>query len=420
MNKTCATIALCVAAVATTASGQVLYEDTKLLPSDGAGFDEFGGSIAIDNGVIAVGASGNDGKVTGSVYLFDASTGGQLFKLHANDGAEYDLFGHSIALDNGVVAIGARGDHDDFLDPFTGSAYLFDASTGAQLFKLAASDGEQGDEFGVSIAIGDGVVAVGVPGDDDNGRDSGSVYVFEVSTGAYLFKLLASDRVESDRFGVSVAIDNGVVAVGAFGNYDDITATGSAYLFDASTGAQLFKLVASDGAGRDSFGNSIALANGVVAVGAVANDDNGIDSGSAYLFDASTGKQLAKLLPSDGAEDDWFGGSIAIDNGVAVVSAIGDDDNGDRSGSAYVFDVTTLPCPGDIANELGELNPDGTVSFGDFMAMLTLVGPCPGMTPGCDGDIADNFGTPAPPGGPDGMVGFGDFLALLGLVGPCP
>ncbi len=75
------------------------------------------------------------------------------------------------------------------------------------------------------------------------------------------------------------------------------------------------------------------------------------------------------------------------------------------------------PCPGDIADDFGTLNGgDGMVSFGDFLALLGLIGPCPGGTPGCIGDIADDFGSL----GSDGMVSFGDFLALLGLIGPCP
>ncbi len=74
-------------------------------------------------------------------------------------------------------------------------------------------------------------------------------------------------------------------------------------------------------------------------------------------------------------------------------------------------------CPGDIADDFGTLGGDGMVSFGDFLALLGLVGPCPGGIPGCVGDIADDFGTL---NGGDGMVSFGDFLALLGLVGPCP
>lgn len=75
-----------------------------------------------------------------------------------------------------------------------------------------------------------------------------------------------------------------------------------------------------------------------------------------------------------------------------------------------------LACPGDIADDFGGLGPDGQVSFGDFLALLGLIGPCPGGVPGCVGDIADDFGTL----NPDGSVGFGDFLALLSVVGPCP
>lgn len=81
-----------------------------------------------------------------------------------------------------------------------------------------------------------------------------------------------------------------------------------------------------------------------------------------------------------------------------------------------VGDTTAPPCPGDFADDFGTPGSDGQVSFGDFLALLGLVGPCPGGMPGCPGDIADDFGTP----GGDGQVSFGDFLALLGMVGPCP
>ncbi len=84
---------------------------------------------------------------------------------------------------------------------------------------------------------------------------------------------------------------------------------------------------------------------------------------------------------------------------------------------SVMLEAFEIVCPGDIADDFGTLGGDGMVSFGDFLALLGLVGPCPGGTPGCPGDIADDFGTL---NGGDGMVSFGDFLALLGLVGPCP
>ena len=79
-------------------------------------------------------------------------------------------------------------------------------------------------------------------------------------------------------------------------------------------------------------------------------------------------------------------------------------------------DACEAACVGDIADDFGTLGSDDQVSFGDFLALLGLIGPCPGGTPGCTGDIADDFGTV----GGDGQVSFGDFLALLGLIGPCP
>jgi hypothetical protein len=87
----------------------------------------------------------------------------------------------------------------------------------------------------------------------------------------------------------------------------------------------------------------------------------------------------------------------------------GTDDN------AY-FDAIIGSCTGDIADDFGTPGPDGQVSFGDFLALLGLIGPCPSNNPGgCPGDIADDFGTL----GGDGRVSFGDFLALLGRIGPC-
>ena len=82
---------------------------------------------------------------------------------------------------------------------------------------------------------------------------------------------------------------------------------------------------------------------------------------------------------------------------------------------AGITTAVVSACTGDFADDFGTIGSDGQVSFGDFLALLGLIGPCPGGT-GCVGDIADDFGTL----GADGQVSFGDFLALLGLIGPCP
>ena len=327
--------------IAMPAASQTINEDLKLTASDAATADNFGSAIAIDNGIVAVGMYLDDenGTNSGSAYLFDASTGKQLFKLLPDDGDADDWFGYSIAIDNGIVAVGAHKHNDNGID--SGSAYLFNASSGMQIFKLLPSDGAEGDGFGKSIDIDNGVVAIGSMRDDDNGTNSGSAYLFDAYTGTQLLKLIPNEDTAYDNFGWSISIDNGIVAVGSLGDDANGPDSGSAYLFDASVGTQLFKLLPSDGTAFDNFGSSIAIDNGIVAVGANRDDDNGGYSGSAYLFDANTGDQSFKLSPSDSASDDYFGYSIAIDNGIVAVGSRINSVFENRPGSAYLFDAST-------------------------------------------------------------------------------
>ena len=146
-------------------------------------------------------------------------------------------------------------------------------------------------------------------------------------------KLMASDGYSNAYMGETIAIDNGIVAIGAYGNKDFGYNSGTAYLFDAVTGSQLFKLSPGDGVEWGYFGYSIDIDNGIVVVGAYGDDDNGSGSGSVYLFDADTGLQTAKLLPDDGMDLDYFGISVAIDNGIIAVGAFNDEANGYNSGS---------------------------------------------------------------------------------------
>jgi hypothetical protein len=320
------------------AFGQTL-EDFKILPSDGGANQETGYATAIDGGIIVVGARQDDdsGAASGSVYLFDSATGAQLVKLLANDGASGDQFGFSVSLSNGIVAVGAPYDDDRGLD--SGAVYLFDALTGVQLAKIVPNDGWAGDEFGFDVAIDGGTVAIGAKRDDDNGQDSGSLYLYDVASAALIVKVLPNDGAADDNFGEAVDLDQGVVSVGAHGDDDRGFLSGSAYLFDANTGAQLAKLLASDGSSNDFFGSAIAIDGGIVAVGAWSDSLFFDHSGSVYLFDAGTGIQTAKLVPADGDDRDHFGISIALDSGIVAIGADGDDDNAFNSGSAYLYDA---------------------------------------------------------------------------------
>ncbi|MFB3138316.1 MAG: FG-GAP repeat protein, partial [Phycisphaerales bacterium] len=91
-----------------------------------------------------------------------------------------------------------------------------------------------------------------------------------------------------------------------------VLSTAPAY---ADLGDQLFKLLADDGAADDFFGLSVAISGttAIVGVPQIFSDGNG----SAYLFDTTTGRQIAKLLPDDGAAEDEFGRSVAISGSTA-------------------------------------------------------------------------------------------------------
>ena len=135
-------------------------------------------------------------------------------------------------------------------------------------------------------------------------------------------KLLASDGTPNDLFGSSVSISGDTALIGAWGD----NASGSAYVFTRSGGVwtQQAKLLASDGAMFDGFGWSVSLSGDTALIGAPFRYDNGdFFSGSVYVFTRSGGvwTQQAKLLPSDGAAYDRFGGSVSLIGDTALIGA---------------------------------------------------------------------------------------------------
>ncbi|MED6334909.1 MAG: FG-GAP repeat protein, partial [Planctomycetota bacterium] len=70
------------------------------------------------------------------------------------------------------------------------------------------------------------------------------------------------------------------------------------------------KLLASDGVQSGNFGRSVAISGDTALIGA-RDDDNGLYAGAAYVFDLTTGQQVAKLLAEDGEEFDHFGDAVA-------------------------------------------------------------------------------------------------------------
>jgi len=345
-----------------TRSGETWARQATLFAGDGTAGDHFGysASLSADGATALIGAYGDDdnGSKSGSAYVFTNSGGewSQQAKLTAGDGAPGNNFGYSASLsaDGATALIGAEGDDDN--GSKSGSAYVFTHSGGdwSQQAKVIAGDGAPGDNFGTSVSLSaDGATAlIGAEGDDDNGTAAGSAYLFTYSGGewsqqAKLFG--ANSGATSPLFGDSVFLsaDGSTALIGSYWDDDLGTNSGSAYIFthNGATWSQQAKLIASDGAANDYFGHGIFLsADGSTAlIGAYGDDDNGSKSGSAYVFTYSGGiwTQQAKLTAGDGAENDNFGNSVALsaDGSTALIGAYGDDDRGLDSGSAYMLPV---------------------------------------------------------------------------------
>ena len=330
-------------------------ETAKLIASDGDESDLFGRSVSVSGNIAIVGAYEHDenGENSGAVYVFekDDSTGywNETAKLTASDGDVDDTFGRSISISGNIAIVGANQNDDN--GTYSGSVYVYerDGNTGYwnETAKLTASDAEAYDEFGIGVSISGNIVIISAY-DDDNGDYSGSVYVFEKDelTGSWqeTAKLVASDGAEYDSFGRSVSLSGTTAIVGAYLDDDKGTSSGSAYVFekDDSTGdwKEISKLTASDGQQYDNFGHSVSVSGNTAIVGAFQDDDNGDNSGSAYVYekDDFTGSwiETSKLSASDGALDDEFGFSVSVSGNVAIIGSYYDDSN-NGYGSTYVY-----------------------------------------------------------------------------------
>ncbi len=340
--------------------------ETKITSSDSdeAANDWFGYSVSmsIDGNTVVVGASLDDeqGNNSGSAYIYKWNgVSWAETKITPSDGlvSDYDNFGNSVSMsgDGHTVVVGANGDPNQGSD--SGSVYIYkwNGVSWAET-KITPSDGPVSDYdyFGNSVSTsGDGnMVVVGAFGDHDQNNKSGSAYIYKWDGDSWVeTKITPSDGAESDYFGLSVSMsgDGNMVVVGAPQNDDQGNSSGSTYIYKWNdTSWAETKITASDGAESDCFGVSVSTSGdgNTVVVGAFEDGDQGYSSGSAYIYKWN-GVSWAetKITASDKTEYDYFGESISMSgNGnIIVVGAYGDDDQGDRSGSVYIYNRLSTP-----------------------------------------------------------------------------
>jgi hypothetical protein len=275
-------------------------------------------------------------------------------RLLANDGVSQDNMGFSVAVSGDTAVVGAPADAVNSKNR-QGSVYVYvrSGTSWTQQQKLLASDGAANDEFGYSVGIVGDTIAVGRHNTQTGvNRTRGAVYIFK-RTGATWAEqqiLTASDGVEGDIFGTSLALENDTLIIGAQQkNIGSNFFQGAAYIFTRATSstsfAQQARLTANDGGFADIFGYAVAVSGDTAIVGAVGGAGSGAASGRGwayvYVRSGSSWTQQQKLLASDGASGDAFGYSVGVSGETAIIGARADVvGSSGEVGSAYVFTRT--------------------------------------------------------------------------------
>jgi hypothetical protein len=310
-------------------------EEAKLLPSTGSATDEFGFAVDISGDVALVGAPGDSSGGAAFVFRYDGSTWNEEDRFLPSSGLPDLEFGAAVSIDGNVAVIGALRDNSAAVFRFDGSAWSEDEV-------LVPSDG--GSAFGRSVSVSGDVIVVGDDTDSDLGFLVGSAYVFRFDGAAWVEeeKLVASDWAEGEQFGYDVAVRGNEVVVGVPHFIAFPGPAGAAYVFrfDGMNWVEDDKLVSSDGEALDRFGNSVGISGDRIVVGAPTDDDQGLASGVVFLFSRSDSGwvETDKLLASDGVTGNWYGWDVDFVAGVAIASALFEDQLGESAGAAYLFE----------------------------------------------------------------------------------
>ncbi len=328
-------------------------ERLKLMPSNGEAGDFFGADVSLSGDVLVVGADGHDSASDyGSAYIFYRNEGGadawgEVKETPAHNPGDY--FGNAVSVNGDTVVVGAV--EDDTRGTNAGAAFVYQRDWGGadnwgEVAKLIASDGQPYDYFSEhAVSICGDTIVIGAPQEDEMGSNAGAIYIYERNWSG------------PDSWG------------------------------------EVAKRTANDGEAGAGLGAQVSVSGDAIVAGARWDDNaGGIDAGAAYVFYRNwhapdNWGPAAKLIASDAETGDQLGRSVSVNGDTIWGGAWHEDQNGVDSGSAYVF---SLP-----ASATGDLNCDGLINNGDidpFVLAVTDTAAYIAAYPDCDPYLADcNF-----------------------------
>jgi hypothetical protein len=348
----------------------------------------YGNAIALTAQFAAIGDRSSPGwpSQQGAVYVFRRIRGTwvEWDKLARSDGVLGTDFGAAVAMTPTRMLVGAPTD-------FQGAVYVFkrhgDEWYEVDVLRPPDAVPPRVGLFGSAVALSGNVAAIGQP-DGTPPFNPGEVHVYEWR-GRWRREaiLTASDGMPADLLGESLALSGDLLVAGAPGSSCP-WCSHAVYVFSRARGSweEVARLMPPPGSEKSLFGESVAVAGDIIAVGGPAQDEiGGEEAGSVYVFRRSAdGWNLEAMLSSADYQDShrqWFGTAVAVHGDTLVVGARGDDeanpdpDPWDRwsPGAVYIF---RRSAQGQWVQERKLMRPDAASRFdAAFGSALAIGGP---------------------------------------------
>lgn len=313
-----------------------------------------------------------------AVYPITIDPWVQKAKIVPADLSGGEHFGTSIVIDGDTAFIGA---------PLSSAVYVYKhvGDSWIQEDKLVVEVGDSYG-FGFSIAVDGNTLLIGAPF-TQNYRGTAFVFMHNGTEWIQRARLVAADKSAVDRFGYAVALEGDTALISAPYTDDNGVASGSTYVFERSgtVWQQTAKLIPADNAVDDHFGFSISVEGNRVLIGALT------DYGTVYEYRrnaASEWVEYTTLVPEDTVYNNRFGNHVKLVGNMAIVGAYEDDEGELLAGSVYIFEYSN-----GLWTQQAKLIPAGIRTFSyfgtsfDFSDDILLVG-----APG-DRGIDDDYGS---------------------------
>lgn len=272
-----------------------------------------GESIAVG----ASGAACESGTECGAVHMFrlNGTVWVEEQRIIPTDEMPTQFFGHAVALDGEILAVGKPYDNC-YAGSRCGMVvvYHFNGHQWIEIERITPSEPVAHGRFGSSVSIDGDVIGIGLFRDGcDSNSDCALGYMYRKSGDSWIEeqKLTSLDAMPFSMFGSSINVRGNVASVGSYNvpcSAGINCGSAHAFRFNGSRWIEQVRMTALDAAAGDSFGISTAIADGFILVGApLADCPLSANCGAAYIFSlaACMAMPLVQYCDTDSDSDSF-------------------------------------------------------------------------------------------------------------------